>query len=59
MGGLIALTLAAQRMLDGVVSINAPQVYRDPDLHKAYDLLDKQEYVTFHTYKSQSNVWFL
>lgn len=45
MGGLIALALAAQHELNGVVSINAPIVYRDPELHEAYCLLDKQEYV--------------
>lgn len=45
MGGLIALALAAQQKTDGVVSINAPIAYRDPELRKAYCLLDKHEYV--------------
>ncbi|RNC27976.1 MAG: Carboxylesterase [Candidatus Dichloromethanomonas elyunquensis] len=45
MGGLIALWLAGQRMVDGIVSINAPIIYRDPNLHFADRLLGKQEYV--------------
>lgn len=45
MGGLMALALAAGQKVDGVVSINAPMVYRDPELHEAYYLLGKKEYV--------------
>lgn len=45
MGGLIALMLAARREVDAVVSINAPMVYCDADLHKADSLLGKQDYV--------------
>ena len=45
MGGLIVLALATQQKIDGLVSINAHIVYRDPELHEAYYLMDKQEYV--------------
>ncbi|KUO64371.1 MAG: esterase [Gracilibacter sp. BRH_c7a] len=45
MGGLMVLDLATQHKIDGVVSVNAPIVYRDPELHEAYYLLGKQEYV--------------
>jgi len=45
MGGLIALALAAKQKIDAVISINAPIVYRDPELHKAYFLLERQEFV--------------
>ncbi len=45
MGGLIVLALAAQHKIDGLVSINAPIHYRDPEFHQAYYLLDKQEYL--------------
>lgn len=45
MGGLIALHLAAEGRLDGVVSINAPIIYREQDWHFAYRLLGKQEYI--------------
>lgn len=45
MGGLIVLALATEHKIDGLVSINTPIVYRDPELHEAYYLLDKQEYV--------------
>lgn len=45
MGGLIALSLASQGLTDGVVSINAPLVYRDVDLHQADRIFGKQQYV--------------
>jgi carboxylesterase len=45
MGGLIALSLAAQGKLDGIVSINAPIIYRERDYYFADRLLGKQEYV--------------
>jgi len=45
MGGLIALSLASKGLVDGVVAINAPLVYRDPDLHHADRLLGKKQYV--------------
>lgn len=45
MGGLIALHLAAQGNLDGVVSINAPIIYYERDLHFANRLLSKQDFV--------------
>ena len=56
MGGLIALALAAEQKVDGVVSINAPIVYREPDLHEAYYLLGKQEYVNKPNKNSEMNV---
>lgn len=45
MGGLIALLLAACGEVDAVVSVNAPMVFRDADLHKIDSLLGKQDYV--------------
>jgi carboxylesterase len=45
MGGLIALSLAAQGKLDAIVSINAPIIYKERDYHFADRLLGKQEYV--------------
>lgn len=45
MGGLIALSLAAQGKVDGVVSINAPIIYSQRELHFADRLLGMQEYV--------------
>lgn len=45
MGGLIVLSLAAQHKLNGVVSINAPIIYSQRELHFAERLLGKQEYL--------------
>jgi carboxylesterase len=45
MGGLIALHLAAKGMAEGVVSINAPIIYRDNSLHHADQLLGIQDFV--------------
>lgn len=45
MGGLIALSLAAESKLDGVVSINSPIIYSDRNFHFADRLLGKQEYL--------------
>ncbi|NLM22017.1 MAG: alpha/beta fold hydrolase [Peptococcaceae bacterium] len=45
MGGLIALYLAAQKLVAGAVAINTPILFRDPRLHLADQLLGSQEYV--------------
>ncbi|MCM1567273.1 MAG: alpha/beta fold hydrolase [Candidatus Dehalobacter alkaniphilus] len=45
MGGLLALSLAAQGRIDGAVSINAPIIYVDEKLHQAESLIGKIEYV--------------
>jgi len=45
MGGLLALVLAEQGEVDGVVSINAPLIYRAEELLNMDELLGKREYV--------------
>jgi carboxylesterase len=44
MGGLLALWLAVRGLVAGVVSINAPVIYQDPNLHLAERLLGIQEF---------------
>ncbi len=44
MGGLISLFVASQGTVDGVISVNAPVIFQDRDLHSAEQLLGKLEY---------------
>lgn len=56
MGGLITLHLASEGKLDGVVSINAPIIFCDRNLHFADRLLGKQDYVEKPNKESEISV---
>ena len=55
-GGILALMLAAEQQVDGVVSINAPLVFHNKDIALAEKFLGKIEYVEKNYKKNQKEL---
>ena len=55
-GGLLALALAIEHQVDGVIPINAPLIFHNKDIPRAHEFLDKFEYARKDYKKDQAEI---